>query len=1254
MKGKYGALGALLLLALAFPAALLAQLDQAWVADYNGPYSTAEDGAYRIALDAAGNVYVTGWSNTGTNGYDFNTVKYDAAGNELWGARYDGPGHGADVPCGIAVDDAGNVYVTGNSCGSGTDEDYATLKYDAGGNVLWTARYDGPGPVQDHAYGIAVDASGNVYVAGYSATIKYDTDGNELWVSRLPSIHYAITVDALGNSYVCGYDHRDYGTIKFSPQGETLWTRRYNGPGNDYDFAQAIAVDASGNVFVTGYSRGSGTGYDYATVKYDANGTEQWATRYAGSFWDDYAIGVAVDASGSVYVTGYSPTSVYSEDYTTVKYGANGVEQWVRRYNGPGNEGDYARAIELDAAGNVYVTGGSNADQAPGSDEDYATVKYDASGTEQWIARYNGLAGGGRDGATAIAVDLSGNVFVTGASAFGANNDYATVKYSSSGVEQWVARYNYPFASEDGGRAVAMDAAGNIYVTGYSTDDQGYSGGATFKYGPSGNQLWLARSDAGSSPEALAVDATGNVYVTEDGAGDYVTVKYSSSGVAQWLATYNGPANGKDVVKGITIDASGSVYVTGTSYGGGSDTNYDYATVKYDASGVEQWAARYDGPANDMDEPSAIAVDASGNVYVTGYSIIRGSAMTPGDCDSAYATVMYNSRGVEQWVALYSVPDAGMGDVANAIALDASGMVYVTGGSFCWGTGYDCTTIKYEPKGGTQKWVSRYSGPAPGWGYDAASAIAVDASGYVYVTGRSSGPNNVYDYATVKYDVRDGTQQWVARYDGPGSGYYDADEARAIAVDASGNVFVTGYSMGSGTGYDYATLQYDANGNQIACARYNGPLNGDDRAHSVAVSASGDVCVTGYSAVAGQKTNIVTVMYRSAAPWGWSAGESLPTAPSGEFEGTGGWLAYDGGSGLVYAAKGNNTGDFYAYSPVTNIWEERPSIPGYGSKKPVLPGTGCRGVSDGNGTIYMALGNWTPGFLRYTATEGWTWLVDVPALVAKGSDLAYVNGSVYLLNGNDTRLYRYDGTAWTDLGPLPEADRTGWKNEGSWLVFDGDHTLYAQQAQTDKLWAYDLSAMPPTWTLLQGMPPTGTSYTGEGGAGVLLDGVIHALKGNNTTEFWQCVPGVSPAWTRLGDVPVIVKAGGDICATQNRLFAFSGRLTNQFWRYVRPTGGSFGGGAGAGTALLPTEFALSVSPNPMKLGTAIRYSVPAATNVSLKLYDITGALAKTVCNGRVQPGRYTANLSANGLARGVYILKLQSDACSLTRKVVIE
>ncbi|MDZ4383950.1 MAG: DUF6531 domain-containing protein, partial [Nitrospirota bacterium] len=140
------------------------------------------------------------------------------------------------------------------------------------------------------------------------------------------------------------------------------------------DSAGAISVDASGNVYVTGSSLGSGTYSDYATVKYDSNGNQMWVARYngPGNNWD-YAGAISVDATGNVYVTGWSPGSGTSSDYATVKYDSNGNQMWVARYNGPGNRDDYARAISIDVAGNVYVTGQI---WDSGTDYDYATVKY--------------------------------------------------------------------------------------------------------------------------------------------------------------------------------------------------------------------------------------------------------------------------------------------------------------------------------------------------------------------------------------------------------------------------------------------------------------------------------------------------------------------------------------------------------------------------------------------------------------------------------------------------------------------------------------------------------------------------------------------------------------------------------------------------------------------------------------------------------------------------------------------------------------
>src|SRR5262249_411726 len=138
----------------------------------------------------------------------------------------------------------------------------------------------------------------------------------------------------------------------------------------------------------------------------------------------------------------------------------------------------------------------------------------------------------------------------------------------------------------------------------------------------------------------------------------------SPAGVQQdWVALYNG-GYGLDIAYAVAVDGSGNVYVTGSSVGPGScnlDCN-DYATIKYDASGQQQWVARYNGPANDDDHASAIAVDASGNVYVTGSSI----GTTWPDFD--YATVKYDSSGQQQWVARYSGPGNDL-DFGNAIAV---------------------------------------------------------------------------------------------------------------------------------------------------------------------------------------------------------------------------------------------------------------------------------------------------------------------------------------------------------------------------------------------------------------------------------------------------------------------------------------------------------------------------------------------------------------------------------------------------------
>ena len=152
------------------------------------------------------------------------------------------------------------------------------------------------------------------------------------------------------------------------------WAKRYNGPGNGSDYAVSLAVDAEGNVYVTGGSAGVGSGDDYATIKYSPTGVRLWVKRYNGpGNGTDIATALAVDAEGNVYVTGCSYADGTDYDYATIKYSATGVRIWAKRYNGPGNSYDYAKALAVDAEGNVYVTGRSTGD---GSSGDYFTIKY--------------------------------------------------------------------------------------------------------------------------------------------------------------------------------------------------------------------------------------------------------------------------------------------------------------------------------------------------------------------------------------------------------------------------------------------------------------------------------------------------------------------------------------------------------------------------------------------------------------------------------------------------------------------------------------------------------------------------------------------------------------------------------------------------------------------------------------------------------------------------------------------------------------
>ena len=340
-----------------------------------------------LAIDGSGNVYVTGeWS---PNNWDYVTIKYSGAGVPLWTNSFNGAGNGSDSASSVATDGNGNVFVTGGAKGIGSITEFATIKYSAVGVPLWTNIFTGTGNGAG-ANGLAVDSNGDVYVTGAAivssgvseyATIKYSNAGLSLWTNFFigsgNSIATAGIVDVAGdgNVYVTGRatgngSGYDYATIKYSSAGVPLWTNIFNGAGSSTDIASGLAVDSNGDIYVTGSATGNGTGYDYATIKYSALGAPLWTNIFNGAAnTADRAFGLALDGNGNEYVTGYTTLANNRTIYATIKYSNAGMPIWTNLMDLGGNNFAQAKALAVDGAGNVYVTGNSGT-------ATYTTTKY--------------------------------------------------------------------------------------------------------------------------------------------------------------------------------------------------------------------------------------------------------------------------------------------------------------------------------------------------------------------------------------------------------------------------------------------------------------------------------------------------------------------------------------------------------------------------------------------------------------------------------------------------------------------------------------------------------------------------------------------------------------------------------------------------------------------------------------------------------------------------------------------------------------
>lgn len=396
---------------------------------------------------------------------------------EAWTVRYDNGN--SDGGGNLAIDRIGNLYVTGQSCRSDSVcTSSATVKYDASGRQRWVARMDDG----RYAQRSAVDRRGNVYVGGGVyldgindginrgfLVVKIDTEGTQLWEAIYDTGPYSnpsgLELDKIGNAYVSGTTYSEgafaYTIIKYSPDGTLLWMSKY--PGRSGGTVQ-LALDASGNAYIGGdtcrvpdpANLDSCLNVDLLVVKYDPNGRQIWETTYDNGF-HDFLDSMTVDNAGIVSVTGASEggrTDTF--DFVTVQYDKNGTQRWVARYDSGLSDDAIASAVDLH--GNVYVTGSAN--QSADGASSMTTIKYNPWGRLLWIAHY--YPHEMFNSPVAIRTDSAGNVYVAAQ-----QGEYPLVKYSPDGAQLWVASFvSSEFFGGPGDLAVSED--GDIYLTGWS------------------------------------------------------------------------------------------------------------------------------------------------------------------------------------------------------------------------------------------------------------------------------------------------------------------------------------------------------------------------------------------------------------------------------------------------------------------------------------------------------------------------------------------------------------------------------------------------------------------------------------------------------------------------------------------------------------------------------------------------------------------------------------------------------------------
>jgi hypothetical protein len=361
---------------------------------------------HAISVDSSGQVYVGGYvlglldtTQSSAGNYDAFVAKYDSGGNQLW-ARQFGSSQ-ADFVSTVAVDAAGNVYVAGTTLGSlggftnAGAADMFVSEFDSNGNQLWIQQA-GSANI-DEAWGIAIDSSGNVNVVGST---------------------YGSIVSGTANA-----GGSDIFAVQYTQSGSQNWIVQFGSTG--YEEPLAAAVDANGNLYIAGYTSGvlpsggtSSGGFDAFLAQYSSSGSQSWVQQL-GSSGADAAYAVTVDGNGNVYVAGVAGGAMVSSlayqgnsDAFVAQYDSSGNQLWLQEFGT--SSADVAYSVATDSRGIVYVSGTTFGSLAPGvanaGSGDVFSAVFDSSGNPKGVEQFGST---GWDCAVSLA--FSGNqIYIAG------------------------------------------------------------------------------------------------------------------------------------------------------------------------------------------------------------------------------------------------------------------------------------------------------------------------------------------------------------------------------------------------------------------------------------------------------------------------------------------------------------------------------------------------------------------------------------------------------------------------------------------------------------------------------------------------------------------------------------------------------------------------------------------------------------------------------------------------------------------------